>query len=49
MADKCFRRCIPLSNTRFGEKTEMECLKNCVNKHVQANHRTVKDFTLSQA
>lgn len=50
MADKCFRRCIPFSNTRLGEGDgdEMDCLRHCVNKHVQANHRTVRDFTVQQ-
>lgn len=49
MAAKCFDRCITATNTRLTEGTdEFKCLTNCVNTHVETNHRTVKNYTLSQ-
>jgi hypothetical protein len=49
MAVKCFERCVATTNTRLTEGTaEYKCLENCVNKHVETNHRTVKNFTLLQ-
>ena len=49
MAEKCFNSCVTLTNTRLTPGTEeYSCLQNCVNKHVEANHRTVKNFTLLQ-
>jgi len=49
MTVKCFNRCVAITNTRLLEGTdEYTCLKNCVNTHVETNHRTVKNYTLLQ-
>ncbi|XP_066596330.1 mitochondrial import inner membrane translocase subunit Tim10 B-like [Prorops nasuta] len=45
ITENCFRRCTNTFNTRDITEEEDLCVKNCANKHINANHKIMEIFT----